>query len=223
MVNPGLENKEISYKGDIDSGNYDDADFNSDLDAINSYNRMINSKVEDFREEMKRLPYVDLSKKVEDGLVSTPNGNRPLPKRYLSKKEIDEHLKLFEDGVVKIVSQESFSRTLKYYSGYIEPESGQFVMPKFVYEKAVKASNGNPRILEELLGLEKGFLGENPVVIEPKELKFLKFPSGNEPGAYVGLWQPPGFTKGGIPEAVINQLAPDEYINKKVYEGVLNK
>ena len=47
MVNPGLENKEISYKGDIDSGNYDDADFNSDLDAINSYNRMINSKKED--------------------------------------------------------------------------------------------------------------------------------------------------------------------------------
>ena len=47
MVNPGLENKEISYKGDIDSGNYDDADFNSDLDAINSYNRMINLKKED--------------------------------------------------------------------------------------------------------------------------------------------------------------------------------
>ena len=36
-----LENKEISYKGDIDSGRYDDADYNSDLDAINTYNLMM--------------------------------------------------------------------------------------------------------------------------------------------------------------------------------------
>lgn len=166
------------------------------------------------------IPNVDLSKKVEDGLISTPNGNRPLPKRYLSKKEIDEHLKLFENGVVKIVSQESFSRTLKYYSGYIGPESGQFVMPKFVYEKAVKASNGNPRVLEELLGFDKGYLGKNPISIEAKRLEYLKFPSGNEDGAYQGLWEPGGRTKGGIPEAVINQLAPGDYITKNVYEGV---
>ena len=187
----------------------------------------VNSQIiygkKEFLEEMAKLPRVDLSKKVEDGLVSIKKGEKPKPEFYLSNKEIETHLKLFKDGVVKIVSEESFDKTLREYGGFIGPVEGQFAMPKFVYNKAVKASNGNPRVLEELLGLEKGFLGENPVVIEPKELKFLKFPSGNEPGAYVGLWQPPGFTKGGIPEAVINQLAPDEYINKKVYEGVLNK
>ena len=42
-----LENKEISYKGDIDSGNYDDADYNSDLDAINTYNRMMKANKND--------------------------------------------------------------------------------------------------------------------------------------------------------------------------------
>ena len=42
-----LENKEGSFKGDIYFGRYDDGGFNSDLDAINSYNRMINSKKED--------------------------------------------------------------------------------------------------------------------------------------------------------------------------------
>ena len=42
-----LENKEISYKGDIDSGRYDDGDFNSDLDAINTYNRMMKVNKED--------------------------------------------------------------------------------------------------------------------------------------------------------------------------------
>ena len=42
-----LENKEISFKGDIDSGRYDDGDFNSDLDAINTYNRMMNANKND--------------------------------------------------------------------------------------------------------------------------------------------------------------------------------
>ena len=31
---------EISFKGDIDSGRYSQADFQSDVDAINIYNRM---------------------------------------------------------------------------------------------------------------------------------------------------------------------------------------
>lgn len=31
---------EISFKGDVDSGRYDEADFQSDIDAINIYNRM---------------------------------------------------------------------------------------------------------------------------------------------------------------------------------------
>ena len=39
------EKYESSFKGDIDSGRYDDADFNSDLDAITSYERMISKDV----------------------------------------------------------------------------------------------------------------------------------------------------------------------------------
>ncbi|MDO4667300.1 MAG: ATP-binding protein [Streptococcus sp.] len=35
-----FENYESSLKGDIDSGRYDDGDFNSDLDAMNYYNRV---------------------------------------------------------------------------------------------------------------------------------------------------------------------------------------
>ena len=33
---------EISFKGDIDSGRWSESDFNSDIDAINIYERMIN-------------------------------------------------------------------------------------------------------------------------------------------------------------------------------------
>lgn len=39
------EKYESSFKGDIDSGRYGDADFNSDLDAITSYEKMISKDV----------------------------------------------------------------------------------------------------------------------------------------------------------------------------------
>ena len=175
----------------------------------------------EFLEEMAKLPRIDLSKKVEDGLISTKKGEKPVPGAYLSKKEIDDHLKLFEGGVVKVISKESFDKALLKYGGTIGPEDGQFVMPKFIYEKAVRASNGNPRVLEELLGLDKDFLGKNPIVIEPIKLDYLKFPSGNEKGAYEGLWGPGGYTKGGIPETIINQLHKGDYIDRNVYKGVL--
>ena len=42
-----LENKEGSFKGDIYFGRYDDGDFNSDLDAINTYNRIMKLNKED--------------------------------------------------------------------------------------------------------------------------------------------------------------------------------
>ena len=47
LRNWSLESKEISYKGDIDSGRYDDGDFNSDLDPINTYNLMLKANKKD--------------------------------------------------------------------------------------------------------------------------------------------------------------------------------
>ena len=43
-------------------------------------------------------------------------------------------------------------------------------------------------------------------------------PSGNEPGAWQGLWEPGGFTKGGIPEAVVDQFKPGDYTIGKIFE-----
>lgn len=41
------EREEISFKGDVDSGRYDDTDFNSDLDPQNVYERQLKAKTED--------------------------------------------------------------------------------------------------------------------------------------------------------------------------------
>lgn len=47
LKNWNFESKEISYKGDIDSGRYDDGDFNSDLDPINTLNPMMKANKQD--------------------------------------------------------------------------------------------------------------------------------------------------------------------------------
>ena len=40
-VDINTEKYESSFKGDVDSGRYDDTDFNSDLDAMNVYDRIV--------------------------------------------------------------------------------------------------------------------------------------------------------------------------------------
>ncbi|ALA29866.1 hypothetical protein XK24_01910 [Streptococcus suis] len=116
------------------------------------------------------------------------------------------------------MSFESYDYGLQNYGATIGHPDGHYVMPKFVYEKAVRASNGNPRVLEGLLGLEQGYLGNNPVVIDIQRLKNLRMPSGNEPGAWQGLWEPGGYTQGGIPEAVTDQLSESDYTIDEVFK-----
>lgn len=84
-------------------------------------------------------------------------------------------------------------------------------------DKAVEASNGNPRVLEELLGLEKGYLGEKPIMLNISEFENIRVPSGNESGAWQGFWEPGGYTQGGIPEAVIDQIKSSNYKVSDIY------
>ncbi|MBP2966859.1 hypothetical protein, partial [Acinetobacter baumannii] len=117
--------------------------------------------LEEFLKEMDEVPRAKLSKKLEDGLVSTPKGERLDPSVYMSKSEIEAHLSVFEDGVVKIQSKEEFNKGLQKFGGSIgHPVSGTYVLPKNVVDGAISVSDGNPKILEKLLGLEPGYLGE---------------------------------------------------------------
>ncbi|HFH9945957.1 TPA: hypothetical protein ACGO80_000144 [Streptococcus suis] len=174
--------------------------------------------VKDFKAEMEQLPHINLSKKVEDGLVSTNNGSRTSPHHVYSVEEIARHLAMFDDGAIKVMSFDSYDYGLQNYGATIGHQDGHFVMPKSVFDKAVKASDGNPRILEELLGLDQGYLGDKPVVIDIQHYKNIRMPSGNEPGAWDGFWEPGGYTQGGIPEAVIDQLNETDYIVRDLYQ-----
>ena len=115
------------------------------IDVINSSN----SKIKNFKMELEKIQRADMSRKIVDGLISTEKGQRLDPSRYLSHQEIETHLNMFKDGVVKVISKEGFNKSVMEFGGNIGPEKGHYVMPKFIYDKAVLTSDGNPRVLEE--------------------------------------------------------------------------
>ena len=189
--------------------------------------KKVNSQIvygeKEFLEEMAKYPRIKIDEETRQMLINMPKEKRPDPNKYLPPKEIEAHLKIFEEeGVAKIISEQQYKNAKKEYGGSIGPESGQYATSEVIIEKAIKSSNGNPRELEKRLSLEKGELGENPVIIKPKKVSFLKFPSGNELGAN-DYWNPGGYTKGGTPEVIVNQFTPGEYTVKEVFEGVIKK
>lgn len=80
-----------------------------------------------------------------------------------------------------------------------------FAMPKGQVDELVQSSGGNPRAMEQALGLPEGFFdgGVIRVDIPISESERLRMPSGNEAGAN-DLWVPGGKLPGGFSEAVID-------------------
>ena len=172
----------------------------------------------EFLEEMAKYPRVEIDEETRQMLINMEKETRLDPNDYISKEEIRRHIRIFEEeGVAKIISYESLDNSKTKYSGYIGPKEGQYATSEVIIEKVIKASDGDPRKLEKLLALDEGSLGENPVVIKPKKISFLEFPSGNEKGAN-DYWKPGGYRSGGIPEVVVNQFAPGEYTVKPIFK-----
>ena len=111
---------------------------------------------------------------------------------------------LFDEGVAAFAADDS---NLKRF-GQFGRDDGAFVFPKHVADAMVKEADGDPRVLEALLGLDPGSLGENPIMIQPNKVDNLRIPSGNEGGAKDNIqWRPGGKTyPGGVPEAVIDPV-----------------
>ncbi|MBD2822430.1 hypothetical protein [Xenorhabdus szentirmaii] len=146
--------------------------------------------------------YVDgvLSKAKVKEIVNTPHGQRPDPSTYMTKAEIDAHLAKFNDGEIRFTSKSKYEQ----YGTY--GTSDAFVMPKSEFERVMIESKGNLRIVEQKLGLDKGYLSGSDTLIvhvEKKGISGLKIPSGNEGGAN-SHWLPGGYTSGGVAEATMN-------------------
>jgi hypothetical protein len=153
---------------------------------------------------------VFLPGKTSEDILSATKGSRPAPETYLRADYITQHLKEFEDGVTKFMANTP--------SGAIGPPSGTFVLPKKQADILLQQSGGNIQKLEDLLGLERGTLGNNPVRVDIGNPIGLRMSDGNELGAN-NLWIPGGRTSGGLLEATINQVQPSEY----VVNSIVNK
>ena len=139
---------------------------------------------------------------IERGIV------RQKPQDYLSREYLEQHKKLFDDGVAAFVKDDFFIQKF----GNFGREDGAFVFPKDVAKAMIKEADGNPRKLETLLGLDEGSLGDTPKMVLPQEVHNYRIPDGNEGGSRDNSqWRPGGKTyPGGVPEAVIDPVPKDK-------------
>ncbi|HEL2031963.1 TPA: hypothetical protein U1164_001960 [Streptococcus suis] len=142
---------------------------------------------------------------------------RPNPDKYLDSDYIEAHRRQFDNGTIK------FQKFTPEEGGFNNGAIGNpkdhvaFVMPKDVGETLIEVSKGDPRILEDLLGLHPGDLGDSPVAIDiPAEnLHNVRIPSGNEDPAFDGYWKPGGRTyPGDMPEAVVDEVSWGDFTIK---------
>ncbi|MGB5944374.1 MAG: hypothetical protein WBG71_15925 [Leeuwenhoekiella sp.] len=135
-------------------------------------------------------------------------GSRPNPSTYLDAGFIKSHLDKFKGGVTKITASAP--------NRPVGPPGGTFVLPKSQADDLIQKAGGDPKKLEDLLGLDRGSLGNNPVRVDTKDATGLRMPSGNEPGAN-GNWIPGGQTSGGILEATVDQIPLDKITVKPAF------
>ncbi|HEM4252956.1 hypothetical protein [Streptococcus suis] len=145
----------------------------------------------------------------------TETTKRPPVTTYLETDYIKNHNILFDEEVAAFAKDDYWIQK----EGFFGRPDGAFVFPKDVAEAMVKESGGDPRVLEKLLGLDVGSLGEHPIMIEPQKIDNLRIPSGNEDGSRLNpQWRPGGKTyPGGVPEAVIDRVPKDGLIIKELW------
>ena len=141
-------------------------------------------------------------------VLDLPKGSRPNPSTYLDQSYINNHITQFNGGVTK------FSSNIP--AGSVGPPSGTFVMPKSQADALIQQAGGDVSKLEDLLGLNRGDLGTNPIRIDVPNPSGLRMPDGNELGVNA-QWLPGGKTSGGINEATVNQIQPGTYTTKSVF------
>ncbi|WP_420340940.1 T7SS effector LXG polymorphic toxin [Streptococcus equi] len=175
-------------------------------------------RVLEISEKAPKVEYILDTYTKQDILDIKPNPDkgifRPDIGDYLTSDYIKAHRRQFDNGAIKI------QKFTPQEGGFNNDAIGNpkdhvvFVMPKDVGETLIDISKGEPRILEDLLGLHLGDLGDSPVAIDiPKEsIRNLRIPSGNEGSAFEGYWKPGGRTyPGNMPEAVIDEVPWGDY------------
>jgi hypothetical protein len=80
-------------------------------------------------------------------------------------------------------------------------------------DKLIEQAGGNREFLKEKLGIPKDKWNEPLIRIDVHNplMHNARFPSGFEKGASPALFRWGGYTKGGLPETVIDQISQGEF------------
>jgi len=150
---------------------------------------------------------------LEDGLtdakraeiVNTPKGERPDPHTYLSDAYYQQQMQEFDAGASKFMRKEGYEDW-----GPAQVDGTSFVMPSSQVEKIMAETGGDPRLLEQALGLPDGFFDDEIVKVDFPKVDDLgiRIPSGNEAGANP-QWIPGGHLPTGVSEGVIDAKGLD--------------
>ncbi|MFF2053470.1 hypothetical protein ACFVU2_17850 [Leifsonia sp. NPDC058194] len=150
-----------------------------------------------------------LSQETRDRITAIDKGSRPDPSTYLSPEYVDQHLHRFDDGATRFMTQSNLD---KY--GIAQRDGTAFVMPKSEVDALIRQTGGDPRAMEQALGLPDGFFDQGAVRVDVPApgSQGLRVPSGNEAGAN-DQWIPGGILPGGFSEGVVDAggLRPDQY------------
>jgi len=158
---------------------------------------------------------VPLDQGTFDSISAMEPGTRPDPASYLPGNYIEQELSQYDAGASRFMSETNLA---KYGPGQIDGTS--FVMPRSAADDILASTNGDPRALEDALGLPRNTLDESSLVLvnfdNPRELG-LRLPSGNEAGANA-QWMPGGKLPSGASEAVIDVggVGPGQYVAESV-------
>jgi len=185
-------------------------------DGLNLYAYCANDPVDYYdpsgycTSEGKKRPWSPLSEEEEGRILSIPHGSRPDPSEYMTQEQIAKHLDRFRDGASFVMTKTSYDAFVKNANKIGRPD-GLFIMPKTECDRIAIKEKGDLSVYESELGFPVGSLsGDGMVRFNIKDYETLKklnlrMASGNEGGAN-NMWLPGGYTSGGVPEAVIDQV-----------------
>jgi hypothetical protein len=150
-----------------------------------------------------------LSDEVIEKIQNIENGLRPDPSTYMTSDQITKHLEPFHDGGSYVMTKDQYEMFVEGKSMLGREDNSLFITTKELMDDIQNSVNGNVSVFEQKLGFAPGYFenggGLVRVDINDPSSFDLRMPSGNELGANE-YFVPGGYTSGGTPEAVINQI-----------------
>jgi len=140
---------------------------------------------------------------------------------WLADKRIGvvTHLEQFREGGSYLVPKSSFEKRILGVEKIGRPD-GQFITNKSAMDKLLDAAGGNRQFIREKLGIPKDKWNEPLIRVDVHNplLHNARLPSGFEKGARPKLFIWGGYTKGGMPEVIIDQIPQGGFSFKVVIE-----